>query len=699
MCSQSLRNPRFDVLFEPVKIGPVTAPNRFYQVPHCTGMGYALPQTLAAMRKVKAEGGWGVVCTEYTSIDPSSDDSPFPSCTLWDEDDVRTMAVVADVIHEGGSLAGTQLWHGGLYASNKGSREIPIAPSDSPLAPLNPLHARAMDKKDIKQMRKWQVDAARRAQRAGFDIVYVYAGHAYLPFQFIAPRFNRRTDEYGGSLENRVRLFREMIEETKEAIGDTCAVAVRFAVHEFRVNAGLTSDGEGREVVEMLAEHPDLWDVNISDFRSDSGTSRFFPEGSQEQYTDFVKGVTSKPVVGVGRYTSPDTMVSTIKRGVLDLIGAARPSIADPFLPNKIDTGREDEIRECIGCNICRATFKACSPIRCTQNPTMGEEYRRGWHPDRIAAKKSDEPVLIIGSGPAGLECAMALGDRGYDVTMAETRTEPGGHIAQAARLPGFAAWGRVRDYRMTRIEKMANVQVYMESCMGQSEIIEFGCSRVVLAIGSKWRADGVGRSNITAIDGCPGPGVLTPEDVFSGVKISDPVIIFDDEHYYMGGALAEKLTNEGHDVTLVTTAPEPCVWTLQTDEHHMITPHLHEIGVKIIVSHNLCRFDGEEVHLQFAYRGAQQSLPCQTLILTTSRTPNRALYDKMLDDISRTDDQTALSITRIGDCLAPGLTADAIYGGHRFAEELDTPDGAVTVNRERIVLGTPNHSSTQREP
>jgi len=470
-------------------------------------------------------------------------------------------------------------------------------------------------------------------------------------------------------------------------------------VHEFRVNAGLTSDGEGREVVEMLAEHPDLWDVNISDYRSDSGTSRFFPEGSQEQYTDFVKGVTSKPVVGVGRYTSPDTMVSTIKRGVLDLIGAARPSIADPFLPNKIDTGREDEIRECIGCNICRATFKACSPIRCTQNPTMGEEYRRGWHPDRIAAKKSDEPVLIIGSGPAGLECAMALGDRGYDVTMAETRTEPGGHIAQAARLPGFAAWGRVRDYRMTRIEKMANVQVYMESCMGQSEIIEFGCSRVVLAIGSKWRADGVGRSNITAIDGCPGPGVLTPEDVFSGVKISDPVIIFDDEHYYMGGALAEKLTNEGHDVTLVKTAPEPCVWARQTDEHHMITPHLHEIGVKIIVSHNLCRFDGEEVHLQFAYRGAQQSLPCQTLILTTSRTPNRALYDKMLDDISRTDDQTALSITRIGDCLAPGLTADAIYGGHRFAEELDTPDGAVTVNRERIVLGTPNHSSTQREP
>jgi len=690
-----VRDPRFDILFEPVKIGPVTARNRFYQVPHCTGMGYIVPQTLAAMRAVKAEGGWGVVCTEYTSIDPSSDDSPFPSCTLWDEGDVRTMSVVADAIHDGGALAGTQLWHGGLYAANKGTRELPIAPSDGPLVPVNPLHARAMDKEDIRQMRRWQVDAARRAERAGFDIVYVYAGHAYLPFQFIAPRFNKRNDEYGGSLENRVRLFREMIEETKEAIGDRCAVAVRFSVHEFRVASGLTSDGEGREVVEMLAEMPDLWDVNISDYRSDSGSSRFFPEGSQEQYTDFVKGVTSKPVVGVGRYTSPDAMVSTVKRGILDLIGAARPSIADPFLPNKIDTGREDEIRECIGCNICRATFKACSPIRCTQNPTMGEEFRRGWHPDRIRPKGSDEPILIVGAGPAGLECAMALGDRGYEVTLAEAGAEVGGHVSLAARLPGFANWGRVRDYRMTRLSKMVNVHLYLESSMGTSEILEFGCSRIVLAVGSSWRADGVGRSNNRSIYGCPGMEVLTPEDVFSGAAIVGPVVVFDDEHYYMGGALAEKLTIAGHDVTLVTPAAEPCIWTQQTDEHHLLAPHLHEIGVKVIVSHNLCRFDGESVDLEFAYRGEHQTLQCRTLVLTTSRTPNRALYDELMQDGEGLQAAGIGSVKRIGDCLAPGLTADAVYGGHQYAQELDAAEGTLMVKRERIVLDAKTRSDT----
>ena len=152
---------------------------------------------------------------------------------------------------------------------------------------------------------------------------------------------------------------------------------------------GITCESEGREVVEMLAELPDLWDVNISEWNNDSATSRFEKEGYQEPYISFVKSLTSKPVVGVGRYTSPDTMVSLIQRGVLDMIGAARPSIADPFLPKKIEEGRIDEIRECIGCNICVAGDWLSVPMRCTQNPSMGEEWRRGWHPERIGPSLS----------------------------------------------------------------------------------------------------------------------------------------------------------------------------------------------------------------------------------------------------------------------------------------------------------------------
>ena len=154
-------------------------------------------------------------------------------------------------------------------------------------------------------------------------------------------RFNHRTDEYGGNLENRVRLVREILEDTKDAIGHDCAIAFRFAVDELLGEDGMQVT-EAEDIVGMLSDLPDLWDVNIADWGNDSLPSRFGNEGAQESYIKFVKQVTSKPVVGVGRFTSPDTMVSQIKRGVLDLIGAARPSIADPFLPKKIEEGRSE---------------------------------------------------------------------------------------------------------------------------------------------------------------------------------------------------------------------------------------------------------------------------------------------------------------------------------------------------------------------
>ncbi|MGI9335996.1 MAG: NAD(P)-binding protein, partial [Gammaproteobacteria bacterium] len=680
-----------DTLFEPVRIGPVVAPNRFYQVPHCTGMGYMMPASLAAMREVKAEGGWGVVCTEYATLHISPDDAPFPSCSLWDEDDVRVMAAIAEAVHRHGALAGTQPWHGGLYAANKLTRELPFAPSAQPIAYVNPVHARAMDKRDIKALRRWQVDAVKRARRAGFDIVYVYAGHAYLPFQFIAARYNHRTDEYGGSLENRVRLLREMIDETKDAVGDTCAVAVRFAVDELMGPAGVCADNEGREVIEMLAELPDLWDVNISDPKNDSGSSRFFAEGSQAPYTEFVKSVTGKPVVGVGRFTSPDTMVSQIRRGVLDMIGAARPSIADPFLPRKIEDGRTDEIRECIGCNICRATFKGCVPIRCTQNPTMGEEWRRGWHPERIAAKGSADRVLVVGAGPAGLESARALGQRGYGVYLAEATTETGGHIAAAAKLPGLAAWGRVRDYRLQQIQQMPNVELFYDSRLSAAEILAFEIPRVVLATGSHWRRDGVGRCNRSPVDGWDRDRVLTPEQVMNGAELSSPVIIYDDDHYYMGGCLAELVRARGQAVTLVTPAAEASVWTQWTDEHYRVVPHLMRLGVKLCVSRNLVGFDGSRVRLSCSYTGETSALDCATLVMVSSRSPDDALYVELLRHEAEWEAAGIRSVTRIGDCLAPATTADAVYAGHRYARELDGPaPGDVPFHRERVVIDSP---------
>ena len=546
----------YETLFTPLKIGPVTAPNRFYQVPHCTGMGHLRPKADAATRAIKAEGGWGVVSTQETEIHPSSDLTPYPEQRIWDERDIPALRLVTESVHEHGSLAAIELAHNGNHSINQLTRAPILGVNEMSADILSPRQARQMDKTDIKNLRYWHRLAARRAKEAGFDIVYAYAGHHMtLAHQFLLPNVNDRMDEYGGKLENRVRLIRELIEETKEEVGDQCAVAFRFAVDEVKGVDGMQAQEEGRAVVEMLAELPDLWDVNVSDWSNDSVTSRFEPnEGYQTSYIDFVKSVTSKPVVAVGRFTSPDHMAALVKKGVVDFIGAARPSIADPFLPMKIKEGRTEDIRECIGCNICVACDNLAIPIRCTQNPTMGEEWRRGWHPEKIQRKGDEETALVVGSGPAGLECAMQLERRGYKVTLAEANNEYGGRALSESKLKGLNAWRRVADYRVRYLQQTANVDLFLESKLSAENVIDLGIKNIFLATGSKWRSDGVGRSNRKIQSSQPANNVFTPDDIMAGtIPKTGPLVIYDDDQIYLGGVLAEHLSDSGLEIVFVT--------------------------------------------------------------------------------------------------------------------------------------------------
>ena len=679
------RDPRYDILFEPVQIGPVTARNRFYQVPHCNGMGRSFPSSMAEMRRLKAEGGWAVICTEEVEIHPSADHSPWAGGRLWSDDDLPLLARLCDGVHEFGSLAGIELNHAGQMAANRYSRDVPLAPSAIPVASHDPLQARAMDKSDISALRRWHRDAALRARRAGFDLVYVYVGHQLSTIShFLSPYRNRRSDEYGGSLENRARLFREILDDTKEAVGDTCAVAVRFAVDELMGPDGFTSDGEGRDFIEMFADIPDLWDVNISAWDNDSATSRFKPQGYQEDYIGFVKSVTSKPVVGVGRYTSPDAMASLIRNGVMDFIGAARPSIADPFLPKKIEEGRIEDIRECIGCNICVSGDHHFTPIRCTQNPTMGEEWRRSWHPERIAPRHADDTVLIVGAGPAGLECARALGQRGYRVTLADKETVAGGRVTRECGLPGLVEWGRVADYRLYQISRMANVGLFLESAMTAEAIREFGADHVVLATGARWTRDGMGRTNMRGIPADPGATVLTPDDIMDGARPDGPVVVFDDDHFYMGGLVAEQLARDGCDVTLVTPASEVSSWTQNTLEQHRIQAQLMRLGVTIRTATNLTAIGSGHVELADIHIGETQTHATAATVLITMRQPIDDLYNELVGRLP--------GLSRIGDALGPSTIAAAVHSGHLLARNLGGPDaGSVPFRRELIDLAPPH--------
>jgi dimethylamine/trimethylamine dehydrogenase len=671
---------KYSILFDSVKIGPVTANNRFYQVPHCSGQGHLRPHADAAMRAMKAEGGWAVVSNQETEIHPTSDLSPFAESRLWDARDIPALRLMTDSIHGKGALAAIELAHNGNHASNLYSRAPVFAPSDMAVNYVIPKQARAMDKTDIRELRRWHRDAARRSKEAGFDIVYVYAGHHMtLPHHFLLPNSNDRMDEYGGCLENRVRLIRELIEETKEEVGDTCAVAFRFAVDEMAGVDGMQAAEEGRAVVEMLADLPDLWDVNVSDWANDSATTRFQPDdGYQTSYIEFVKQVTKKPVVAVGRLTSPDMMVSMVKRGIVDFIGAARPSIADPFLPNKIREGRIEEIRECIGCNICVSCDNLAIPIRCTQNPTMGEEWRRGWHPEKIEVKGKEDDALVIGAGPAGLECAMQLAKRGYNVTLAEAGTELGGRVTLESSLLGLGAWKRVADHRIYDLQQRANVQMFTESELDADAVAELVIPNVFVATGAKWRRDGVGRSSRRPIEIDEKMQVLTPDDVMSGVTpVSGPVMIYDDDQIYLGGVLAEHLSDLGHEVILATPASIVSPWTENTLEQTRIQKSLIKRGVILKTGQELTRVNGDRCVVSDVYSEQDQVINCGSIVLVTERIRQSELYDvlKAKKEAGEVDLNT---LELLGDAAMPALIADAVYAGHMAARNFEKdPDEA----------------------
>ena len=682
------RDPRYDILFEPLKIGPVTTKNRFYQVPHCTGMGYLRPQTLAHMRRMKAEGGWGVICTEYNSIHPSSDDLPHVSASLWDDSDIRAHAMMTDMVHEHGSLAGAELWYSGARSANLYTRLPSMDVTSMPNLAGMPFQTKAMDKTDIRDLRRWHRKAALRARDAGFDLVYVYATHGYLLANFLDPVTNTRGDEYGGSLTNRTRLIRELIEETKDAVGDRCAVAVRFKSDETIGADGMPEVGERREMFSMLAELPDLWDINIADYSLEMGASRFTREGALEPYMQWVKSVTTKPVVTVGRFTSPDTMVSQIKRGITDFIGAARPSIADPYLPAKIEAGDFGAIRECIGCNICYSGDSLGVPIRCTQNPTMGEEWRKGWHPETVPEKGSDTKVLVVGAGPAGLEAARALGQRGYDVMLAEATREIGGRVTREATLPGMSEYIRVRDYRQQQLQEMANVEIFRESQLSAEDVHAVEADHVVLATGATWRRDRFD-GEIYVDVAAEGAEILTPDDIMDGKLPSGPVLVYDEDGYYMGGVIAEKLKAAGLDVTICTPSDVISPWAGNTSERWRVRSHLQSMGVKIELSHALTRFDGPEATLICEYTGAERTLPFASVVMVTQRLPNDALYHALLDGVDGDAAKLPFTLKRIGDAEAPAIIAAAVYAGHRYARELDADhDIDVPLIHDRVDVG-----------
>ena len=702
------RDPKYDILFEPVQLGPKTLKNRFWQVPHCNGAGSDKPGFQAHFRGMKAEGGWGAVFTEVCLVSPDSDATPWVASTLWDDGDTRNLSLMTEKVHEHGALAGVELAHGAGLAHNATTRLPAIGASQIP-SDISGANCRAISKKEIREVQRTHVAAALRAREAGFDLLTVFCGLATMPNVFLYEYCNKRTDEYGGSFQNRMRFTIELIEMMREEIDD-CAIGMRIPIDTLDEpygygEAGFKAERDAPEFLETLSPIIDYWDLNVGtlNWGEDAGSSRFFPQNHQAQWTSIAKQHTDKPCINVGRFTDPDVMLEAINSGQCDIIGAARPSIADPFLPKKIEEGRFDDIRECIGCNICVSRWEmGAVPIWCTQNPTSGEEYRRGWHPEEyIPATNPDTSILVVGAGPAGLEAAMVLGKRGYEaVHLVDAEARPGGHISWVSQMPGFAAWRRVVDWRETQIDKLDNVQFIGSTRLSTNEVLDYGAEHVIVATGSTWDGRGVNGPTHEPIPGADSslPQFCTPEQVVvEGKELGRRVLVVDHDMYYMGSAMAQLAGERGHEVTYVSHFDSLGMYQRFTLEEQRAWEKLTELGANVLTQNLTLAFDDGVAMLLHHWSGREHTVEFDSVILVTAKNSESSIYEELHEDQASLDAAGIKGIHLIGDAHTPAMIAQSVFSGSRLAREFDSedPQEAQPFIRERRLINSAEEDYT----
>jgi dimethylamine/trimethylamine dehydrogenase len=698
------RDPKYDILFAPIQVGPKTLKNRFYASPQCTGFGADRPGQQAYHRAMKAAGGFAVVHTEWCAIHPEADEWPAITGKLWDAEDARNLQLMVEKVHEQGALAGVQLGFNGSGSENLDTRicarGVEQVPSDTFI-----FHScYTMTKREIRELQQFYVQAALRAKRVGFDVVnFCVNEDCTVIQQFLMPRYNHRTDEYSATtMENRTRFMREVVEQVREAVNDACAVTVRLSIDTLDAEKrGIDAAETAPAMVELTDHLVDLWDMEVcgpimQEWGDAAGPSRFFREGYQIPYVAKVRPYTKKPIVAVSRWVHPDAMLEAVESGAIDIIGMARPGIADPFLPTKIAEGRTDDIRECIGCNICVSRYEQHTSIICTQNATIGEEYRRGWHPERFSlARNREADVLVVGAGPAGMECATVLGKRAMRrVHLVDREKEMGGALNWVSRLPGLGEWAWVTDHRRIQIEKQKNIEFIPNTALSAKDVLEYGADIVIVAAGSRWVGNGFNGATHETIPGADAllPHILTPEQIMvEGKPVpGERVLVYDTDGYYMGASLAEKLAREGKQVTYVTSMVEVAPFMVYTLENHRQCRLLHELGVRTIPAHVITAIEEGRVT---GYRTYEEWKPvtweADAIVLVTMRASEDTLYRQLEADPEALAREGIRGLYRIGDCVVPRNIADAVFDGHRLAREIDEANPAVPLPfiRERRTL------------
>ena len=643
---------RFPNLFSPITIGNLTLRNRIVSTGHETHLNEKgrVGNAMIAYHEARARGGAGLIVTEVALVHPSAVFVADP-IRVDTDDCIPGYRRLAEVIHGHDCGLIAQLFHPGreMLASEDGT--APVSYSASP-TPNERFHVmpRPMTPEMISEVISAYGDAAVRMQQAGLDGVEIVASHGYLPAQFLNPHVNKRTDEYGGSLDNRTRFIRDIAADIRAKTDDGFVIGLRLSGNEL--------SHEGVDQSDMLEACDRIAaDQTLDYFSVVAGSSAtlagsvhiappmFEPVGYTAPLGQAIRERTGVTTIITGRINQPHDADRIIGAGQADMCGMTRAMICDPDLGAKAQTGQAENIRACIGCNqACIGHFHDGYPISCIQNPVSGRELRLG-SPPVLTAKRR---VMVIGGGPGGMKAAVTAAERGHEVTLFERDTQLGGQARLAQLLPHRAEFGGIIT-NLTREMELARVAIHKGVDVDKATITKFAPDTVIIATGAtpRW-PEFEGREDAHVVDAWQ---VLRGQ-----ANVGNSVVVADWRADWIGIGLAELLAQNGHSVRLAVNGYMPGQ-TIQMYVRDASIGRLHTLGVETLPYMRLFGADEDSVYLQHIM--SNEPVICEnvdTLVLCQGHTPLNAVETMVR--------QLGINHHLVGDCVAPRTAEEAVLEG-----------------------------------
>lgn len=649
------RHPQFPLLFSALKVGVLELRNRIVNTAHGTGFtrDHVFTDQHVHYYAERARGGAAMIITESASVHPTSNIGMQDTLWGYDRAIVPSYRKVAGAVHEHGARVIVQLSHQGRQGgtveglprwapSGVASRESIYGNNETP---------HEMDIDEIAELVRSFAACAALAEEGGFDGVELHGAHGNLIHQFLSPLTNRRADEYGGGLDNRLRFAMEVVRAVRGRVGRGFVVGMRISGDEF-VAGGLDLE-QMKEIAGRLSGEGPLDYLNVSNSTySDLGSmanhmpSMYYRSAPFAHIWEGIKGVASVPVLGMGRITTPELAEQLLAEGKTDLIGMVRELIADPCLPDKAKSGVVEEIRPCIGCmQSCIGRRMKGQYITCIHNPVTGREGE--WGQIRPATKLKS--VLVVGGGPGGMEAAKVAAQRGHRVTLLEKGPRLGGQVLTAARGPMRDQFADISTFAEAEARR-AGVKIRLDTEATVESVLGFGADAVVVATGAE--------AYVAMKDMASGPKLMTARDVLDGdVPRHRNVVVIDTRGLHPGSDVSEILLDNGNRVEMATTAPyagsnlQPLVW-------RKIYERLLNKGLVVAGFTEVVGLGEGSVTLRSTVTGREESREGVDVVVFAD-------YRRAMDGLYRELKGRVGELYAVGDCLAPRTVEQAMYEGH----------------------------------